>query len=174
MVEPEGKGPQMYRDGARNPSTSKGNGHAANFVPTPDARSVGALIRELADEGARLIREELRLAQTEMREKMEVYQENTTKLVVGGVLLLGAFGLLLVGVNYGLTVVLTEVMSLGVAVWLAPLILASIAGIVGWSMVQSARKRMTEEGLTPTRTLESLREDKDMLAQRVQEARNDK
>lgn len=172
MVEPEGKDPAMHRDRARNPSTSTGNGHAANFVPTTDTRSVGALIRELADEGARLIREELRLAQTEMREKMEVYQENTTKLVVGGVLLLGAFGLLLVAVNHGLTVMLTELLSLEVAVWLAPLILASIAGIVGWSMVKAARKRMTEEGLTPTRTIESLREDKDMIAKRVREARN--
>lgn len=172
MVASEGKGPQAHRDRAHNSSTSKGNGHAENFVPISDERSVAGLIRELADEGARLIRGELQLAQTEMREKMEVHQANTAKLVVGGVFLLGAFGLILVAANYGLTVLLIEMVSVEVAVWLAPLILAALAGIVGWVMVQGARKAMREEGLTPTQTIESLRKDKDMIAQRAQEARN--
>jgi hypothetical protein len=128
--------------------------------------------RSSATRARAFIREEVQLAKTEMREKIEVYERNTMKMVVGGVLLLGAFLVLLIAVNRGLTLLLFQFMSLEVAVWLAPLILASIAGMVGWGMMQNAQKEMKEEGLTPNRTMQTLREEKDWVMQEAREVRH--
>jgi len=172
MTERRDKDLKKGEDRADDAKPRKGNGLTAPFALPPEGRSLGSLIKDLADEGARLIREEMRLAQTEMREKLEVYQRNTMKLIVGSVLLLGAFGLLLLAANYGLTVVLTRFVPIEAAVWLSPLLLAVIAGVVGWGMTQSARKEMTDEGITPTRTIETLRQDKDWITQQARELRN--
>lgn len=154
------------------PAATMGNGKTARVEHTPDERSLGSLIKELGDEGSRLLREEVQLAKTEMREKIEVYERNTMKMVVGGVLLLGAFLVLLIAVNRGLTLLLFQFMSMEVAVWLAPLILASIAGMVGWGMMQNAQKEMKEEGITPNRTVQTLREEKNWVMQEAREVRH--
>lgn len=152
---------------------SPGNGETRRYIqPVADDRSLGSLIRELGDEGSRLIREEVQLAKTELREKIEVYERNTVKMVVGGVLLLGAFFVLLVAVNRGLTVLLGEFMATEVAVWLAPLILALVAGATGWSMTSGAQSEMKREGLTPNQTMQTLREEKDWVQRQVREVRH--
>jgi hypothetical protein len=153
------------------PATT-GNGRTTLPEHVPDERSLGSLIKELGDEGSRLIRDEVQLAKAEMREKIEVYERNTVKMVVGGVLLLGAFLVMLIAVNRGLTLLLYQFMSVEIAVWLAPLILASIAGLVGWSMTKNAQKEMKEEGLTPNRTVQMLREEKDWVMQEAREVRH--
>jgi hypothetical protein len=153
-----------------------GNGGTQQFIQPVDRavddRSLGSLIRELGDEGSRLVREEVQLAKTEIREKIEVYERNTVKMVVGGVLLLGAFFVLLVAVNRGLSVALGQFMSMEVAVWLAPLILAMIAGIAGWSMTRNAQTEMKREGLTPNQTMQTLREEKDWVQRQAREVRH--
>lgn len=152
-----------------------GNGESKRYiepVEPVDERSLGSLIRELGDEGSRLIREEVQLAKTEIREKVEVYERATLKMVVGGVMLLGAFFVLLVAVNRGLTVLLGQFMSVEVAVWMAPLILALIAGVTGWSMTRTAQSDMKKEGLTPSETMRTLREEKDWVQQQAREVRN--
>lgn len=148
------------------------NGGTQRFIQPVDDRSLGSLIRELGDEGGRLIREEVQLAKTEIREKIEVYERNTVKMVVGGVMLLGAFFVLLVAVNRGLTVLLAQFMALSLAVWLAPLILATIAGITGWSMTRNAQSEMKREGVVPTQTMQTLREEKDWVQRQAREVRH--
>lgn len=161
----------MARPQDRNPVTT-GNGETQPFLPPVDDRSLGSLIRELGDEGSRLIREEVQLAKAELREKIEVYERNTVKMVVGGVMLLGAFFVMLVAVNRGLTVVLGEFMAAEVAIWMSPLILALIAGVTGWSMTRSAQSEMKREGLTPTQTMRTLREEKNWVQQQAREVQN--
>ena len=137
-----------------------------------DERSLGSLIKELGDESSRLVQEEVRLAKTEMREKVEVYERNAIKMAVGGVLLLGAVFVLLVAVNRGLTVLLDQYMSLEVAVWLSPLILAALAALIGWSMFKSAQRAMGREGVVPQQTMETLRNEKDWVKQQAREVRH--
>jgi hypothetical protein len=172
MAQSHGKDTMTPRHRETVPPAMAGNGRTVGAEPLPDERSLGSLIKELGDEGSRLIREEVQLAKTEMREKIEVYERNTVKMVVGGVLLLGAFLVLLIAVNRGLTLLLFQFMSLEIAAWLAPLILASIAGLVGWGMTQNAQKEMKEEGLTPNRTMQTLREEKDWVMQEAREVRH--
>jgi VIT1/CCC1 family predicted Fe2+/Mn2+ transporter len=149
-----------------------GNGETQRYLQPVDDRSLGSLIKELGDEGSHLIREEVQLAKTELREKLEVYQRNTVRMAVGGVLLLGAFFVLLVAVNRGLTVLLGQFMSVEVAVWMAPLIIALIAGVAGWTMTRNAQGEMKREGLTPTQTMRTLREEKNWVQQQAREVRH--
>jgi hypothetical protein len=66
----------------------------------------------------------------------------------------------LVAVNRGLTALLAQAMDLEVAVWLAPLILAVVFGLIGWSLVRRGKEEMAAEGLTPRATMETIREEK--------------
>jgi len=123
-------------------------------------RSPGSLIRELATDGRDLVRLELELAKTEMREKVEVYERNAMKMAMGGGLLLAALVFGLTALNNGLTVVLSEWMGLEIGAWLAPLLLFVVIAAIGWGMISSARDRMQRESLKPRRTIETLKDDK--------------
>jgi hypothetical protein len=128
--------------------------------PVTAGRSIATLIKELGADSSRLVREEIALAKAEMREKLEVYRRSTARMAVGGALLLAAMLVVLVAVNRGLTALLAQAMDLEVAVWLAPLMLAVVFGLIGWSLVRRGKEEMAAEGLTPRATMETIREEK--------------
>lgn len=135
-------------------------------------RSFGQLVRELGAESSTLIREELRLAKAELREKAKVYEKNAATMAAGGVLLAGALFMLLVALNRGLTVLLEGPVGAETALWLSPVILAVLAGIIGWSMVKAAQSAMRREGVVPEETVETLREEKDWIQREAREVRH--
>lgn len=141
-------------------------------APQAEERSFGQLVRELGAESSTLIREELRLAKAEMREKANVYEKNAAKMAAGGVFLAGALFMLLVALNRGLTVLLEGLVGAETALWLSPVILAVFAGIVGWSMVKAAQSAMRREGIMPEETVETLREEKDWVQREAREMRH--
>lgn len=140
-------------------------------TPPRDERSVADLVRELGGESGRLVREEVELAKTELREKVEVYQRNAVRMLIGGVLLLGAVAVLLAAANRGLTALLAEYVSVDVAVWLAPLILAALVATIGWSLVKGAQRAIQREGPVPRQTVETLRQEKEWMKQEAKEVR---
>lgn len=125
-----------------------------------DGRSIVTLVRELGADSGRLVREEIALAKAEMREKLEVYRRNTARMAIGGALLMAALLVVLVAMNRALTALLAQVMDLELAIWIAPLILAVVFGLVGWSLVRRGKDEMAAEGLAPQSTLETIREEK--------------
>lgn len=126
---------------------------------TQDPRSIGDLIRELADEGRTLLRSEVSLVKAELSEKVHVYERNTSRIAIGGALLLAALFFALWSVNMGVTALLTLVVEEEIAIWLAPLVIAVILGIVGRSMVKGGAEEIKHEGLVPERTTTTLRDD---------------
>jgi hypothetical protein len=137
-----------------------------------DDRSLGELLSSLASESSRLMREEIRLARAELIAKAAVYRRNFIKWLAGVALLIAAAVILFTAVNRGLTVLLAQAMELGLAVWISPLILAVVLGLVGRGLVTSAQRTLKEEGVTPRATVDSLREDKDFVVQELKELRN--
>lgn len=132
-----------------------------------DDRSLGQLLKELTSETTTLLRQEVDLAKTEMSEKASRLGTNLGSLAVGGgVAFLGALALLAAAI-YGLTSILDQFMSLGVAVWLAPLIIGLILAAVGYSLVKKALETLKRESLTPQKTTESLQENKEWLKQKI-------
>ncbi len=68
---------------------------------------------------------------------------------------------------YGLTSLLNKFMSLGVAAWLAPLIVGIVLAAVGYSLVKKALATLKHEGIAPQRTTQSLQENKEWLKQKI-------
>ncbi|HSK77057.1 MAG TPA: phage holin family protein [Thermoanaerobaculia bacterium] len=132
-----------------------------------DDRSLGQLLKELTSETTTLLKQEVDLAKTEMSEKASRVGTNLGSLAVGGgVAFLGALALLAAAI-YGLTSILDQFMSLGVAVWLAPLIIGLILAAVGYSLVKKALETLKRESLAPQKTTESLQENKEWLKQKI-------
>lgn len=140
--------------------------------PASTDRSLGDLVRDLADKSGRLVREEVALAKAEMREKADLFAKNARKMVIGAALLVVALLVLMVAINRGLTALLVQFMPPGIAAWLSPLILAVVLALIGRGMLKNAGSTIKEEGVTPTRSIESLREDKAWIKQTVKEARH--
>jgi hypothetical protein len=132
-----------------------------------DDRSLGQLLKELTSETTTLLKQEVNLAKTEMSEKASRVGTNLGSLALGGgVAFLGALALLAAAV-YGLTSILDQFMSLGVAVWLAPLIIGLILAAVGYSLVNKALETLKRESLAPQRTTQSLQENKEWLKEKI-------
>jgi xanthine/uracil permease len=130
-------------------------------------RSIGQLLKELTHESSTLLKQEVNLAKTEMSEKASRVGTNLGAVAVGGaVALLGAIALLLAAV-YGLTSILNKLMPLGVAVWLAPLIIGAVLAAVGYSLIKKALETLKQESLTPEKTTQSLQENKVWLKQKI-------
>jgi hypothetical protein len=132
-----------------------------------DDRSIGQLLKELTQESSTLLKQEVDLAKTEMSEKASRLGANLGEVAVGGsVAFLGAIALLL-AVVYGLTSLLNKFMSLGVAAWLAPLIVGVVLAAIGYSLVKKALATLKQEGIAPTKTTQSLQENKEWLKQKI-------
>jgi xanthine/uracil permease len=132
-----------------------------------EERSIGQLLKALRDETTTLLRQEVDLAKTEMSEKASRVGSNLGSLAMGGgVAFLGALALL-AAVVYGLTSILNQFMSVGVAIWLAPLIVGLVLAGIGYSLVQKALATLRQESLTPRKTTQTLQENKEWLKARM-------
>jgi xanthine/uracil permease len=132
-----------------------------------EERSIGQLLKELRDETTTLLRQEVDLAKTEISEKASRTGRNLGSVAVGGgVAFLGALALL-AAVIYGLTSILNQFMSVGVAIWLAPLIVGLVLAAIGYSLVQKALATLRQESLTPQKTTQTLQENKEWLKARM-------
>jgi putative Mn2+ efflux pump MntP len=132
-----------------------------------DDRSIGQLLKELTHESSLLLKQEVDLAKTEMSEKASRVGTNLGHVAVGGaVAFLGAIALLLFAV-YGLTSLMDQFLPLGVAVWLAPLIIGAILAGVGYSMIKKALETLKQESVAPKKTTQSLQENKEWLKEKI-------
>ena len=132
-----------------------------------EERSIGQLLKELRDETTTLLRQEVDLAKTEMSEKASRFGTNVGALAMGGaVLFLGALALL-AAVIYGLNSLLDQFMSVGVAIWLAPLLVGLVLAGIGYSLTKKALDTLRQESLAPRKTTQSLQENKEWLKSKM-------
>ena len=127
-----------------------------------DGRGIGVLLRDLADGGAALIRQELRLARAELTAMVQAVGVGTALTSAGVVLaLLGTFAVLT-----GL-ILLAGDQWLRDRYWLAALIGAVIAGgIAGW-MARRGASHLSPRRLLPDETVATLKEDKEWLKRQL-------
>ena len=133
-----------------------------------EERSIGQLLKDLRDDTTTLLRQEVELAKAEMTEKAARAGRNLGSVAIGGaVAFLGAIALLGFAVA-GLTSLFSQLMSPGVAVWLAPLIVGAVLALVGYSMIKKSLETLKRESIAPTKTTQSLQENKEWLKARIQ------
>lgn len=116
-----------------------------------DDRSLGELFAELSRETGTLIRKEVELAKTELSTSVSRLGRNAGMIAAGGALLYAALLLLLGSLAFGLA-------ALGVALWLAILIVALLAAGGGYLLVTGGLKAARRTNVTPVQTLETMKE----------------
>ena len=131
----------------------------AEYRSGRDGRSIADLLKELTTEGRTLAQEEVRLAKTEMTEKLEVFQRNLATIGVGVALLIATVILVVEAMGRGLTALLAGAVGLETAVWLAPLIMAVVIGLIGWALIRKGTTAIKSEGVVPRETVDTLKRD---------------
>ncbi|HEX7006742.1 MAG TPA: phage holin family protein [Alphaproteobacteria bacterium] len=124
----------------------------------PD-QSVRSLLSELVREVTELFRQELRLARAETGEKIGQVQSGAISLLAGFLIAFVAL------------IVLAQAMVIGlsnfVAPWLAAVIVAVVLAVIGLFLVKAGQSSLKPDNLLPERTMRTIRDDKDMLVDKV-------
>jgi uncharacterized membrane protein YqjE len=115
-------------------------------------QSFGDLFKQLSEQTSTLVRQEVELARTELKEKGRAAGVGAGLLGAGGLLGVGAFG--------ALTAALILVLALWVDAWLACLIVAAVYA-VGAAVLAMAGKGKVQAASPPLpeQTIETLKED---------------
>lgn len=129
--------------------------------------TIGSLIKDLADDTRLLLRQEMELARAEFSESISKIIRNVIYLAVGGLVLYAGFLALLAASSFGLVAALNNVMEPQHALWLGPLIVGLVVAIVGYVFVQKAITTLKNEDFKPHETIDSLRENKEWLQDRM-------
>lgn len=124
-------------------------------------RPLTALLGDLMQDAATLVRKEVALARAEMSEKISQAGTGVAYLVIGGAL---AFAALLVLLD---ALVLALVEILDISPTLAALIVGVIIAIIGLVLVQKGRRDLKPSHLTPERTVDSIRRDAQLAKEQV-------
>ena len=132
--------------------------------PVRSDRSVPELMRELSDQTATLVRQELDLAKAEVTAKGK--KAGLGAGMFGGASLFGVYAL------GALTACAILALATAMAGWLAALIVAAVYGLIAGVLALSGARNV-KRGVPPTpeQTVQSLKEDVEWTKLRVQEGR---
>ena len=128
-----------------------GNGNGKHPVRPAD-RPLGELLGDLSGNLGLLVRQELELVKTELKRSAERIRKDATALSIGAAVAYTGVLALLAGVILGLV-------RLGVAPWLAALLVGGISAFVGFTLVRRARGDMSHTHIAPRRTVRTIKED---------------
>jgi drug/metabolite transporter (DMT)-like permease len=120
-----------------------------------ESRSVGELLRDLANDISRLIRDELALARSEVGDKLHQMIAALVSIIGGSLLGFAALIILLQAVVQGLSNHMPD--------WLASILTGGAVAIVGAILVYGGQKALSATRLAPDRTAENLRRDANLV-----------
>jgi hypothetical protein len=130
--------------------------------------NIGDLLKQLKDDTTALVREEVALAKTEASEKLSYFGRNAGYIAAGGVVALSGLIIVLMAFGYLLAdLFAARGMSPGIASFLGFLIVAVVVAIAGGGLITKGIKAFKDEPVTPTRTVQSLREDRQWAQNKV-------
>ncbi|HET6232034.1 MAG TPA: phage holin family protein [Longimicrobiaceae bacterium] len=132
--------------------------------PSGAEPALGDLFRQLAQDSATLVKQEVALAKAEMRENVKGVARDAAMVAVGGVTAL-------VGV---LVLILFLVLLVGEALgrlWLGALIVGALFLIVGGVMAKKFLANLKHDSLAPDQTIRTLKEDKQWVQSEIQQAK---
>ena len=147
---------------AGNGGAHSGNGGATFSMPTDNPKgpvshgasdkSVTRLVKDLATDITALFTKEVALAKSEVTHSLHEAKAGAVGVATGGSVLYAGFLFLLLAAVAGLATV--------VELWLAALIVGGVVAIIGFVMVQTAKKKLQPSSFTPEHTLNSLHKDR--------------
>lgn len=127
-------------------------------VPPP---SIPTLLRDLRDETSTLLRQEVALARTELKENVARAGHHAAQIAIGSFVAYAGIIVLLIGIGHLLGALLIRAgLDPQLAQWLAPSVIGLVVAIFGWSMLAKAKKALTHDDIAPRQTIDSLRTNK--------------
>ncbi len=129
--------------------------------------SLGALLRQLADDGRILVQQEIALAKAEVRSSVLGIGKGAALIGLGAAILLVGLLVLIAFLVLGLGVLLDE------RYWLSSLIVGGLLALLGAITVIAGRKGLQKQALTPHRTIETLRDNTDWARAEAEEIKRE-
>lgn len=114
--------------------------------------SVGELFGQLTSDVGTLFRQEVKLAKVEMSEKVSHLKGDLASLGAGAAV--AGVGALALG-----AALILGLVALGIAPWLAALLVGGALALAGYTMLQKGLSDLKRNDLVPTRTVETLKDD---------------
>jgi len=129
------------------------------MADSQSTRSVPDLLGDLTRETTTLVRKEVELVRTELRENLRAMGRGGMEIAGGAILLLGAL------------IVLLEALVIALANWIgagwAALVVGVVVALIGFAMVRMGTKAMQPDQLIPDRSIHQAREDAHMAKEKV-------
>ncbi len=125
--------------------------------PHADGRSLGDLLGELAHETTTLVKQEIALAKTEIKEEIRTAGKNVGFIAVGGAVAYTGLIAVVIGLGWLLGEILAD------AEWLGILLVGLAVAGIGYALVQKGLTMLKEMDIQPERTIKTLKEDKEWL-----------
>jgi hypothetical protein len=115
-------------------------------------KSLGELFAELSQDTATLIRKEVELARVEMTTRATRAGRHVAYIAVGGAVAYAG----LLAIVAALVIILQLV---GLTWWAAAAIVGIVVALIGYMFVQRGISALQRDSLTPTETIQTLKED---------------
>ncbi|MDQ6602162.1 MAG: phage holin family protein [Chloroflexota bacterium] len=125
-----------------------------------DDRSLGELLGDLMQQTGTLVRQEMKLATTELSDKASRVGKDIGALAIGGAVAYAGFLALLAAIIIGLG-------QLGLTWWLAALIVGVVVVAIGGLMVQKGLTALKHQNMAPQQTIASLKEDQTWAKEQI-------
>ncbi|HEX2253391.1 MAG TPA: phage holin family protein [Thermoanaerobaculia bacterium] len=135
--------------------------------PDKSDLSVKELLRTLMRDSSDLVHQEIDLLKAEIRETTTRFEKALVLFAIGGALGIAAALVLLSAINRGLTSLLAQWISVEVAVWLAPLLLALVFGGIAFLMFRKGGDVLKDTSFKPKQTVQTLQEDKEWMKRKA-------
>lgn len=113
-------------------------------------RSIADVLKDIVGNVQQLIRAELRLARTEIREEVGKASRGITVIAIGGVTAVLGLGLFMLAAVYALALVVPS--------WAAALIVAVVAVLTAGVMIATGVQHLKQVTLPPPKTVATLQE----------------
>jgi hypothetical protein len=123
-------------------------------------RPISRIIEDILRHVGEIIRSEIRLVQTEIRQDFRDVKKAGSYLLAAGVAGMFALGFLLLAAVYGLSLVMPP--------WLAAIVVGAVLGIVGMALLSKGRSMLKAASMTPDRTIQSLEDNLRWFKKRVE------
>lgn len=130
------------------------------MTPTQESRSVGELVRDLANDVSSLVRQEITLAKTEAQDKVHQTVLAVVAMVAGGLMAFAALIILLDALVFGLV-------EAGLQRWLAALIVGGVVALIGFFLVRKGQNDLSASRLAPDRTVANVQKDLNLVKEQV-------
>ena len=128
--------------------------------------ALGDLFRQLAQDSATLVRQEMNLAKAELKSNLKSVARDAAMVAVGGILAL-----------VGVTVLIAFlVVAVGDALdnyWLGALLVGLVFVVVGGLLAKKNLNNLKRDDLGPDQTIQTLKEDKRWLQSEIQQAKKE-